>query len=155
MSAAFEVPFDNEAERTVIGCCVDSDAGYRQAAEVLEAADFYVPVNQRLFAACGHMTDLVAPDIDTRETRIRTAATLAGVPTEVVRSVVDDRAVQWDRGRGYTARVRAESIRRFRMTAAYELYNACLTGDNVAAMAVLGRLWESETLTRDLLGEVA
>lgn len=144
MTGELQVPFDEEAERIVVGCAIASHAGYRHASMAVRFEDFYKPAHRALFRSCEQLRELDRSDVDTLEQRILTAARLALVPTAEVRSLVDDRPVMWDRSGSYAARVRHAALDRLLMSRASQLYNALAAGDHDTADAALRELQERE-----------
>jgi replicative DNA helicase len=124
-------PYPEIAEAGVIGCCVDSDHGYRLAAGRLVVGDFYHPTHAALFAACADMADLNGADLDTLEERIRRAASITGVDVDRVRRLVDDRPLQWDRNGTLARRVKEAANARAVMQACADAFNRIGSGERL------------------------
>ena len=122
------IPEDAPAERAVVGCCVDSHHGYTLAAGRLEPDDFYDPPVRRLYEACAHLADLDGPALDLLDARILRAASRARLTTTVVRALVEDRPVQWDRNGTYAHRVARASRARRVMAACADTFNELAHG---------------------------
>lgn len=133
--STLQVPYAREAERDLIGCCVDSDRGYRLAASRICADDFYRPANRQLFAACAQLGHLTGPSLEVLEQRIVEAARLADRPVDEVRRLVEDRPLQWDKNGTLAARVKKAADERRAQYMAVELANRLGQGEHLDRIA--------------------
>jgi replicative DNA helicase len=113
-----QVPFDELAERIVIGCAVATPVGARLQLGRVTAGDFYRPAHGRLLEACRQIEHLNDPD-----ERVLAVAEITGVPIAYVQQLVDDRPVMHGRLPGPANRVLDAARRRKLMAAAAELFN--------------------------------
>lgn len=120
------VPWDEQAERTVIGCALATPAGARLARARLSPDDFYRPAHAWLFAVLDRVDHL-----DASEERARSAAGLAGVDCSLAEQLVEERAVMWDRSGSYAARVAATARARLVMHQASDVVNRLGSGDRL------------------------
>lgn len=113
-----EIPWDQEAEESVVGIAVGSAAGARLATERLTPEDFYRPAYGRVLEITSQLTGMVG-----EERRISTIARLAGIHHRELAALVENRPCSFDTNGEWAHRVKSAARRRCVMALAAEIYN--------------------------------
>lgn len=132
------VPYDELAERIVVGISVFNPFAVEAAAAFVSPADFYRPAHARLFAVAIELADeqvgLTAAERVAlgwgNDVRVRAAARRAGVAVPDVEELVAEAPVLYG-VEPYARRVAAAAEARRVMAAAAEAYNKLAEGADV------------------------